>query len=75
MQPGTDARVAVALVARHGFGTRPRRAERLTDVHSAHDFFELRAFVDLPGRDLDGEGESVTVSNQVERKLGGRTEA
>ena len=66
VKPGADARVAVALVARQALWPRPWRTEGLADAHPVQDFFELRALVDLPGRDVDREGESVTVSNRVE---------
>jgi len=66
VKPGADAWVAVALVARHAVRTRPRRSEGLEDANPIHDLFELGALVDLPGRDVDREGESVTVSHQVE---------
>src|SRR5437899_993773 len=66
MEPRADAGVAVALVARQTRGSRSRWPHRLPDANPIHDFFELRALVDLSGRDVDRERESVTVSNQVE---------
>ena len=60
-QPLVNARGALGLVPGHRLGT-------LTtpDLDPVHDRFELRALVDLPRRDVDREGDSVTFSNQVE---------
>src|SRR6267143_1205798 len=66
MEPGADAPIAVAFVSGHRRRPCTRRSDGLTDANPAHDFFELRTFVDLSGRDVDGEGKSVTFSNQVE---------
>lgn len=60
-QPIPDRGEAVALVAREGFGSGAP-----TNPHPIHDFFELRALVDLSRRDVDGEGKAVAVSDQVE---------
>ncbi len=66
MEPGADAPIAVTFVSGDRRGPCTRRSNGLADANPAHDFFELRAFVDLSGRDVDGEGKSVTFSNQVE---------
>ena len=60
-QPLPDARRAVAFVPGERLG-----ALAATDVNAVHDRFELRALVDLAGRDVRREGYSVTFSNQVE---------
>jgi hypothetical protein len=60
-QPPANPLGAVALVSGHRCGTLTT-----TDAHSIHDRFELRAVVDLPRRDVGGEGNSVTFSNQVD---------
>jgi len=58
-QPLADARGAAALVAGERF-----RAPAAADVDAVHDRFEIRALVDLAGRDVGGEGCSVTLSNR-----------
>lgn len=58
-QPLADARGAAALVAGERF-----RAPAAADVDAVHDRFEIRALVDLAGRDVGGEGGSVTLSNR-----------
>ena len=60
-KPLADARRAVALVPSQRLG-----ALSTPDPHPVHDRFELRALVDLPGRDVGREGYSVTFSNQVD---------
>ena len=58
--------MAVASVDRQTLRPRVRRPDELPDPHAIHDLLELRALVDLAGRDEDGEGNSVTVSNHVD---------
>ena len=60
-QPVPDRGEAVALVTRDCLG-----AGASTDSDAVHDFFELRALVDLTRRDVDREGKAVAVSDQVE---------
>src|SRR5437762_4604415 len=66
MQPVPDATVAIALVARHRGRALPRRPARLSDRHAVHDRVDLRRLVDLARRDVRGEGNAATVSDQVE---------
>lgn len=60
-QPPANAFGAVALVP----GDR-LRASASPDPDPVHDRFEFRALVDLARRGVDGEGDSVTFSNQAD---------
>ena len=75
LQPLADPEVAVTVVAGQALGTGSRRSGWLADAYPVHDLFELSALVDLPGRDMRREGESVTVSNQVELAAGSAARA
>src|SRR5437867_1777456 len=65
-QPSANPGVTVPFVPGDGLRTGARRTDGLGDANSIQDLFELRAVVDLARRDMRGEGESVTVSNQVD---------
>src|SRR5574341_380400 len=54
-QPLANAHRTVGLVPGQGLG-----ATAPPDLHPVHDRFELRALVDLAGRDMDRERDSVT---------------
>lgn len=65
-QPLPDAREAVAFVASEARRSSASSSRGSADAHAVHDRFEPLGLVDLPRRDVRGEGESATVSNQVE---------
>jgi hypothetical protein len=58
--------LAVGLVACNGSGAATRSSEGLPDLHPVHDSFEVLRLVRLPRGDVRREGDSATVSNQVD---------
>ncbi len=65
-KPVADAWNAVPFVGGQFLWTCSRTPQTLWDGDTVHYPLDLRRFVDLPGSDLNGQGSSVAVSNQVE---------
>src|SRR3990172_7198222 len=65
-KPITDTRNAVAFIGGQFLGALARRSQALGDGNAVHHRLDLRRFMDLPGRNLNGQRSAATVSNQVE---------
>ncbi len=65
-KPVPHARNAVPFVGSQFFRACSRTPDSLRDRDAVHHRLDLRRFVNLPGRDLNGQWSSAAVSNQVE---------
>ena len=65
-KPVPDAWNAVPFVGNQFLWTCSRTPQTLGDGDAVHHPLDLRRFVDLSGSDLNGQGSSAAVSNQME---------